>query len=123
MRLASIVMIALLAGCATGTNVVKEQVAPLEVGKSTRADVAAALGTPTFDRRTPDGTSVFSYVWVDPKVRRPSFYGINEGPTAGVNATSRSAGFFFDEKGVLIDVLGSQRQFGTGTNNVSTPTF
>jgi hypothetical protein len=123
MRIAALAVVAALAGCATGNNVVKSQLDGLELGKSTRADVEAKLGKPTFDRRTPDGTSSINYVWVDPHTRTASFFLINEGPTAGVDATSRSAGFFFDEKGVLIDMLGRQRVFGTGTDTVSTPTF
>jgi hypothetical protein len=113
-----------LAGCGTtGTNVVADQLKGVEIGKTTRADIEAKLGKPTFERKTPDGLQLLSYVWVDPDIRTASFYFINEGPTAGVDAVSRSAGFFFDEKGVLFDMLGSQREFGTGVDSKQQRTF
>jgi hypothetical protein len=123
-RMTAWALVAALAGCAsTGQNVTVEQMQGIEVGKSTRADVEAKLGKPTFMRTTPDGYSMLSYVFVDPDIRPASFRFINEGPTAGVDATSRSAGFFFDTKGVLFDVLGSERRFGTSIESVQKRTF
>lgn len=113
-----------LGGCGTtGTNVVADQLKGVEIGKTTRADIEAKLGKPTFERRTPDGLQMLSYVWVDPDIRTASFYLINEGPTAGVDAVSRSTGFFFDEKGVLFDYLGSERIFGTSVTSSQQRTF
>jgi hypothetical protein len=113
-----------LAGCGTtGNNVVADQLKGVQIGTTTRADIEKLLGKPTFERKTPDGLQLLSYVWVDPDIRPASFYFINEGPTAGVDAVSRSAGFFFDEKGVLFDYLGSQRNFGTGIDSVQRRTF
>src|SRR5512147_629215 len=87
-----------LGACSTtGTNVVASQLDGVQIGATTRAQIEAKLGKPTFERVTPDGLQMLSYVWVDPDIRTASFYFINEGPTAGVDAVSRSAGFFFDE--------------------------
>lgn len=125
MRLAALLAAAAFAaGCSTtGHNVTADQVKEITVGKSTRADVEAKLGKATFERTTPDGYSMLSYVFVDPDIRPASFALINEGPTAGVDAKSRSAGFFFDRQGVLFDVLGSERLFGTGVESVQKRTF
>jgi hypothetical protein len=113
-----------LAGCAsTGNNVTAEQMQGIERGKTTRAEVEAKLGKPTFERLTPDGLTMIFYVHVDPDIRPASFRFINEGPTAGVDAMSRSAGFFFDDKGVLFDVMGSERRFGTSMESVQKRTF
>ncbi len=113
-----------LAGCAsTGNNVTVEQMQGIERGKSTRADVEAKLGKATFERVTPDGLAMLSYVYVAPTIRPASFRFINEGATAGVDAISRSAGFIFDDKGILFDVLGSERRFGTSMESVQKRTF
>jgi hypothetical protein len=113
-----------LAGCGTtGHNVTAEQVKDITIGKTTRADIEAKLGKATFERVTPDGLQMLSYVFVDPDIRPASFAFINEGPTAGVDGLSRSAGFFFDEKGTLFDMRGSERMFGTGIDSVQKRTF
>jgi hypothetical protein len=113
-----------LYGCATtGNNVVASQLQTFQIGTTTRAEVEKVLGKPTFERVTPDGLRLLSYVWVDPDIRPASFRFINEGPTAGVDAVSRSAGFFFDDKGVLFDYLGNQREFGTSRDSVQQRTF
>lgn len=124
MRWAALVLAAGLAGCAsTGHDVTAEQVNDILIGKSTRTEVEAKLGKATFERATPDGYSMLFYVLVDPDIRPASFRFINEGPTAGVDAKSRSAGFFFDKDGVLFDVLGSERMFGTSVESVQKRTF
>jgi hypothetical protein len=122
--IAALVLAAGLAGCTTtGHNVTADQVKDLQIGKTTRADVEAKLGKATFERVMPDGLQMLVYVFVDPDIRPASFAFINEGPTAGVDGLSRSAGFFFDEKGTLFDLRGSERQFGTGIDSVQKRTF
>ncbi len=122
--IAAIVLAAGLAGCGTtGNNVLPDQVTGFQIGVTTRAQVEEKLGKPTFVRSTPDGLSMLSYVWVDPDIRPASFYFINEGPTAGVDAVSRSAGFFFDQQGILFDYTGNERTYGTGVDSVQKRTF
>jgi hypothetical protein len=114
MRIAALIAAFSLAGCATGTDVVESQFAGVEKGKTTRAEIEARLGTPTFVVATTDGMTMLSYVYVDPRIRRKSFAPAALGTRAGVDAITRAAAFYFDDKGTLTDYQGRERRYGTG---------
>lgn len=123
MRIAALFAALALSGCATGTNVVQSQLAGVEKGKTTRAEIEARLGRPTFVVATTDGMTMLSYVYVDPRIRRKSFAAAALGSQAGVDATTRAAAFYFDDKGTLTDYQGRERRYGTGLEVVGTQIF
>lgn len=89
----------LLIGCATyGKPITDSQLAQVEEGRSTKAEVVALFGAPLASTRNSDGTEVLSW-------------GYSHVGFAGTSAKSQGLSVVFDQSGVVksYSVTGMQR--------------
>jgi outer membrane protein assembly factor BamE (lipoprotein component of BamABCDE complex) len=101
---AAILVVALLAGCASsGTKVTDAQAAQFAKGQSTEADVVARLGPPTRISKLPDGAwrDIYSYSRAQP--RAESFIPYVNLLAGGSDTTTTAVSFRFGADGKLQD--------------------
>ncbi len=91
-----------LAGCvSSGRPVDQAKVAAFERGKTTSAEVQAALGPPNGSSVLGDGSSVLVYAYTHAQARPESFIPIIGPLVGGADATSQTVSFTFGPDGVL----------------------
>jgi hypothetical protein len=107
----------MLSACAaSGVQVTEQQAQGFQIGKSTYADVVAALGEPTSVNSSSKGerVAVYSYSAVS---SRPQNFIPYIGPLiSGYDTKSSAVTFNFDSRGVLRDTTSSQNNMGSGAN-------
>jgi outer membrane protein assembly factor BamE (lipoprotein component of BamABCDE complex) len=106
-----------LAGCAaSGVKVSEQQAQSFKVGTSTYQDVVAALGEPTSNTVSSDGTRVASYNYSAIRSQPQNFIPYLGPLVAGYDNQSSAVNFTFDKRGVLTASSSSQSGMGTGAN-------
>jgi hypothetical protein len=95
-------LIGMLAGCvSSGTKVTAEQVTAFEVGKTSEAQVIAALGKPNGVSVLADGSKVDVYMHVSAHANGASYIPIVGLFAGGAKGDSDTAVFSFGPDGVL----------------------
>ncbi|MBV8798920.1 MAG: hypothetical protein JOY77_10245 [Alphaproteobacteria bacterium] len=106
-----------LAGCmATGVQVDQKAISKFEKGRTTVADVEAALGAPTNSMISSDGDQTIMYNYMQMQMRPESFIPYVGAFVGGADTKSSFAMFKFDQRGVLVNYTLSNGQMGMGTN-------
>lgn len=117
MRLGLLLLSVCLAGCAsTGVHVSEEQAQAFQVGRSTYADVVAALGEPTTSTVAANGTRVIVYSYSAVQSRPQNFIPYIGPLVAGYDTKSSAVTLMFDARGVLANSTSSQTNVGGGAN-------
>ena len=107
----------IVAGCASaGVKVDQSKMAQFQKGRTTEAEVIAALGTPTNSEQNDDGTNVIRYVYSSTQARPETFIPIVGAFVGGADTEQTVASFAFDQNNVLIRSSHSQGGLGVGTN-------
>ena len=118
--IASILAVALLAGCASsGIKVTEAQAAQFTKGQSTEADVIARLGPPTRTSRLPDGAWQDIYSYSRAQFRAESFIPYVNLMAGGADSTTTMVSFRFAADGKLQDwtTTASTAAFNAGLLN------
>jgi hypothetical protein len=90
-----------LAGCATiGRPFDESKISRFEIGRTTEADVVAALGQPTVVT-SGSGMHVMSYSYTHAQARPASFIPFIGPLVGGTDASSTAVAFLFTHEGVL----------------------
>jgi hypothetical protein len=103
MRLIIAVCLAgVLAGCASsGTKVTQAQVSAFQTGKTTEAEVIAALGAPNSASVLSDGSRIDVYVHMSARANASSYVPVVGLFTGGAKGDSETAVFTFGPDGIL----------------------
>lgn len=111
-----LVLAVMVAGCvSSGTKVTQQQAAAFEVGKTTEAQVLAALGAPNQTSTLSDGTRKDIYMHVSAHANAASYIpivGLFAGGAKGTNDTATST---FTPDGVLMSTSSSSGQTSVNT--------
>lgn len=108
-------LVAALVGCAaSGVKVTDEQIARLTPKVTTLSDAERMLGPATTRMRMPDGTTQLHYVYSEATVRAASLIPIVGLVAGGTDVRSNMVVLRFDTTGLLVDVMSSSSQYGTG---------
>jgi outer membrane protein assembly factor BamE (lipoprotein component of BamABCDE complex) len=113
MKKVLITVIALaLAGCgaSSGTKISDQQLAQLEVGKTTRAGALVILGKPNSETAISTGQRVMVWAYSEIKTRPETFIPFAGAFVGGADGKSGSVVLTFDKSGVL------ERTGATNTN-------
>jgi hypothetical protein len=105
---------ALAAGCAsTGVNVSDQQTAAFVKGKTTRAEVVAALGPPTGETHMADGTRLIMYTYAEAKARAATYIPFVGAFVGGADSHGRTVGLRFDDHDLLLDITTTESSNST----------
>jgi hypothetical protein len=116
-------LVAIVAGCASsGVKVTDAQLAQFTRGKTTLAEVLAALGPPTSRMRANDGSTMLQYVAAQASVRPASFIPVVGMIAGGSDIKSSVVALRFDQKDVLLTIDQAESQYGTGMGGSATTT-
>ena len=101
---------------ATGTKVAPDQLTQFERGKTTYADVVAALGKPTSMALAADGSRHLIYTYTQNQMKWETFVPIVAMFSQGATAETTTVTLDFAPTGVLVSYTASagQTQLGTG---------
>jgi membrane-associated protease RseP (regulator of RpoE activity) len=111
-----VLAIVTLAGCvSSGRPVDQTRVAAFQRGKTTSAQVLAALGPPNGSSVLGDGSSVLVYTYTHAQARPETFIPIIGPLVGGADATSQTISFTFGPDGVLRSQSSYQSQAAVGT--------
>lgn len=114
-RATAAALAALLVGCAaSGVRVTDEQIARLTPRVTTLADTERALGPATTRMRMPDGSMQLHYIYSEASVRAASLIPVVGLLAGGTDVRSSMVVLRYDAAGVLVDVMSSASQYGTG---------
>jgi len=103
-----------LIGCAaTGVRVDESQLSHFQKGKTTYAEVVAALGQPTTTSVLSDGRRLALYSYAEAQARPETFIPIIGPLVGGADTRSSMVSFQFDEAGILQSYSSSQSQYGS----------
>lgn len=92
----------ILAGCvSSGTKVTQAQISAFQVGKTTEADVIAALGVPNSASAQPDGSKIDVYAHMSAHANAASYVPIVGLFAGGAKSDSDTAVFSFGPDGIL----------------------
>jgi hypothetical protein len=118
MRIVVLIALALLvANCAAGgVQVTEQQAKGFQVGKSTYADVVAALGEPTTTTMSSNGNRVAIYSYAAMQARPQNFIPYIGPFISGYDTKSSAVAFTFNARGVLAETSSSQSNVGIGAN-------
>lgn len=106
-----------LSGCASsGVKVDPSKVNDFTVGRSTCADVQAALGNPTQRYRLSDEKIRWVYSYASVQARPETFIPIVGAFVGGADTESTMVGFRFSKDCILEKTISSESSLGTGTN-------
>jgi outer membrane protein assembly factor BamE (lipoprotein component of BamABCDE complex) len=116
MRSSIFVLAVVVAGCvSSGTKVTQEQAAAFEVGKTTEAQIIAALGAPNQSSTLSDGTRLDIYMHISAHANAASYIPVVGLVAGGAKGTNDTATFTFTPDRVLKSTSSS-----SGTTNVNT---
>ena len=112
------VLLLALAGCfSTGPRIDAGQLAEVEKGKSTIADVTRRFGKPTSSVKYPDGSQTLVYYNTEVRADAATFIPLVGSMVGGASNTMHSVIFEFDPKGVLADVKIADATTHSGAND------
>ena len=113
----AVIICLMLASCASaGVKVDQSKMAQFQKGKTTEAEVIAALGKPTDLDQNDDGTHTIKYSYLR-GVARPETYIPIVGPfVGGVDTEQTTTSLTFDRHDILIRSSHSQGMMGAGVN-------
>jgi outer membrane protein assembly factor BamE (lipoprotein component of BamABCDE complex) len=104
MRAIVIAAMLALAGCATsGTKISEGQMATMEKGKTTYAEVIARLGAPMMATKAGDGTQMAVYSFSKSQIAGATFIPVVGMFAGGMKMDGNVVTFTFDQAGVLKD--------------------
>ncbi len=110
------IAVASIMGCvSSGTKVTQQQISAFEVGKTTEAQVIAALGPPNGTATATDGTKSDVYMHVAAHATAATYIPIVGAFAGGAKSTTDSVTFNFDAHGMLKSSSSS-----SGQNTVNT---
>jgi hypothetical protein len=103
----------------SGTKVTEQQAAQFTPGKTTQADVIAALGQPNQNMRNADGSSTITYFHMATAVNAASFIPVVGMFAGGISSSNDSVVFSFDKAGLLTGHTSSNgsQEMATGLLN------
>jgi len=108
----------MLAGCvSSGTKVTTEQVTAFEIGKTSEAQVIAALGRPNGASVLADGSRVDVYMHVSAHANAASYIPIVGLFAGGAKSDSDTAMFNFGPDGILKSTSSAHADMNTGLAN------
>jgi hypothetical protein len=111
------IVAALLGGCtASGVQVTEQQAQAFQVGRSTYAEVVAALGEPTSVTSSSSGGRVAVYSYQAVSSRPQNFIPYLGVLVAGYDTRSSAVAFGFDARGVLMETNSRRNNIGSGAN-------
>lgn len=111
------VFAALLGGCAAaGVQVTDQQAQAFQVGRSTYADVVAALGEPTSTTSSSSGGRIAVYSYAAVSSRPQNYIPYIGRLVAGYDRKSSAVMFVFDPKGILTETSSRQNNISAGAN-------
>lgn len=107
-------VLASLAGCVHGggTRISDAQLAAFQDGKTTVAEVVAALGQPTSDVRSSDGFRVLGYGYMRAETSGAAFIPVVGAFAASASGQIRNVTLIFDKAGVMTQYSVMDSQFG-----------
>lgn len=112
-----IICAALLGGCAAaGVQVTEQQAQAFQVGRSTYADVVAALGEPTSVTLSTRGGRVAVYAYAAISARPQNYIPYIGGLVGGFDERKSAVAFIFDGNGILVETNSTQHSVGSGQN-------
>jgi outer membrane protein assembly factor BamE (lipoprotein component of BamABCDE complex) len=115
-RILAVAIYATLSACvSSGTKVTQQQLTKFEVGKTTEADVIAALGAPNNSTIATDGSKIDVYAHVSARANAASYVPIVGLFAGSATAHTDSVTLTFDPTGLLKAVSSS-----TGQTTVNT---
>lgn len=102
LKAVSLLLLLSLAGCvSSGTHVTEAQAGQFVKGKTTEAEVIAALGPPDSTTRNDDGSRVDSYTYFKAAANAASFIPYVDLLAGGTKGSYSTVAFTFDARGVL----------------------
>jgi hypothetical protein len=99
---------------AAGTQVRENQLSQFHKGRSTEADVEAALGAPNQNMLLPDGSRMICYTYVRSTSRPENFIPYVGAFVGGMDTHSNSTCFQFADNGLLKGYTCNSTQSGAG---------
>lgn len=96
--------LAISACASSGTKISDESLARIQKGTSTTADVIAALGQPSSDTRSSDGTRTLTYLHSSYQIRPESFIPLAGTLAGGADAKSQSITVRVGQDGKVADI-------------------
>lgn len=106
-----------LSGCmASGVQVDQKAVAQFQKGKTTIAEVEAALGPPSNSTISSDGNQIIMYNYFQMQTRPETFIPYVGAFVGGADTKNSFAMFVFNGNGVLTNYTLSSGQMGMGRN-------
>lgn len=116
---------ATLSGCmSAGMDVKPDQVKSFQPGKSTRAEIEAALGRPNVVRNKSDGSTEIVYQHVDVRVRGETFIPFIGGLVGGSDVRTNEVTFTLDKNGTYESTSSATTEQGAsliGSSNYRPP--
>ncbi|GGF00723.1 hypothetical protein GCM10011611_02900 [Aliidongia dinghuensis] len=105
-----------VAGCmSSGTEVKQEQLADLQKGKTTYAEVVSKFGPPNSSTVTSEGAKIISYVHTETQAKAATFIPIVGAFAGGATGKMTNVTMTFDSSGVLQNYTAGQTS--TDVNN------
>ena len=118
----SVVLLLSACGVDQGQKIDTNQVSKFQTGKTTYAQVIAAMGTPASIQNHSDGTRVLVYVHTQAAPRAATFVPVVGLFAGGADVQQQSVVFTFDREGILKDYTTQDTQMCSGNgvySNVS----
>ncbi|MBB6254097.1 outer membrane protein assembly factor BamE domain-containing protein [Nitrospirillum iridis] len=111
----SVVALTCLTACASsGHKVDQAKVDAFQAGKTTRAEVVAAIGEPTAISTLPDGRHLAVYSYATAAARPETFIPVVGAFVGGADAKGSSYTFWFDKADILTSISSTQTNTSTG---------
>jgi outer membrane protein assembly factor BamE (lipoprotein component of BamABCDE complex) len=108
-------MLTFLGGCATiGTEIDPAKISAFEKGKTTRAEVEAAIGSPSSVTTLADGNVVAGYMFIHSRTRAATFIPIIGAFAGGSDTRSQIFSIKYDSAGIFQNSTSSIAQSGIG---------
>ena len=116
MRFETMVLVAVLAGCASsGTKVTAEDMANFKAGQATESQVIARFGVPNNVSTGPDGTKTDMYIFAQATANAADYIPVVGLLAGGSTSKTTTATFVFDTQGLL-----KSTSSGQGHSNLNT---
>jgi outer membrane protein assembly factor BamE (lipoprotein component of BamABCDE complex) len=110
-----LLLLVLLGGCVTvGSQIDQSKVSAFEKGKTTRAEVEAALGQPQTVSTSADGKMIAGYVYIKAQARAESFIPIVGAFVGGTDSTTQVFTVTYDNAGIFQGSQSTVSQMGSG---------
>jgi outer membrane protein assembly factor BamE (lipoprotein component of BamABCDE complex) len=117
LTIATLLTTFLITGCfSMGRKINADAASNIIVGRTTKSQVAALLGSPDGSTSTGQGDTIWNYNYVGSQMKAQSFIPVVGGLLGGANMQTQSTTVIFNSNGVVKDFQNSANSTETGVN-------